>query len=68
MSVGAVTGALAIDPVDGLAERLDAFERAASLALQTLGDTAQYRAIARHLVARVLEEWPRAAEAGALPP
>ena len=54
MAVGAVTGALAIDAVDGLAERLDAFERAARLALQTLGDTAQYRAPgARSLVAGV---------------
>ena len=47
-----------VEAVGGAAERLDAVERAASLALQTLGDTEQYRAIAQNLVSRVLEDWP----------
>ena len=47
-----------VEAVAGAAERLDAVERAASLAYRTLGDTEQYRAIVQHLVSRLLEDWP----------
>jgi hypothetical protein len=52
----AATSATTLGPQ--AAERLEAVERATRLARQIFGDTAQYRAIARYLVGRVLEEWP----------